>query len=451
MRCSHSRGAGWGAANGACGGGTESCRTELALDVRGARQHGAFVDVPVADPSEALRQLYESFPYPRSVSGLDAFRSGERQPIWNPKTSYSVFFPESKPRGQLDILIAGCGTNLMPVFGAFMPGARIVGVDISRASLEISAGLCASHDIDNVEHHQVALEEVASLGRTFDFVCCTGVLHHLADPAAGLRALGEVTRPDGAIMAMVYARYGRQGVYMLQDLASMLGLRIDELSAAKTQKLLAQLPATHPFRSVYREVGEVISIEEVMDMILNPRDRSFRVHDVRELVEDAGLRFHRWLGNAPYRPEMTALGQAGLLPEADALGPWDQAAAAELAFGNIIKHSFVVTHLGRATAAELFEGMALLDAYPSLSTHLKVEHAGANLVVTNEGHGVPIETAAPVAEMAALLKACDGHRTVGQLASAFGDSVVSAYRHLYNADAITLSKVPHVAGPPAAP
>ncbi|MGH1341104.1 MAG: class I SAM-dependent methyltransferase [Nannocystales bacterium] len=405
---------------------------------------------PAVDQSEALQRLYETFPYPREVSGLDDFKAGKRQPIWNPKTSYSVFFPESKPRADLDILVAGCGTNLVPVFGAFMPEARIVGVDISTASLEISAEQCASNGIANVEHRRLRLEEVASLGESFDFVCCTGVLHHLEDPVAGLRALGDVTRPDGAIMAMVYARYGRQGIYMLQELATMLGLRIDELSAAKTQKLLALLPATHPFRAVYREVGEMISIEEVMDMILNPRDRSFRVHDVRDLVDGAGLRFHRWLGNAPYLPEMTALGQAGLLPEADALGPWDRAAAAELAFGNIIKHSFVVTHPGRESAAELFEGAALLDAYPALSTHLRVEHSGANLVVTNEGHAVPIQTAAPVAEMAALLKACDGSRTVAQLASALGDTVVSAYRHLYNADAITLSRVPCVT-PTSAP
>lgn len=402
---------------------------------------------PAVDQSEALQRLYETFPYPREVSGLDEFKAGARQPIWNPKTSYAVFFPESTPRADLDILIAGCGTNLVPVFGAFMPEARIVGVDISCASLAISAEQCATNDITNVEHHQLALEDVASLERTFDFVCCTGVLHHLEDPVRGLRALGDVTRPHGAIMAMVYARYGRQGIYMLQELASMLGLRIDELSAAKTQTLLAELPATHPFRAVYREVGARISLEEVMDMILNPRDRSFRVPDVRALIDDAELRFHRWLGNAPYRPEMTALGQAGLLPEADALGPWEQAAAAELAFGNIIKHSFVVTHPQRPAASVLFDGHGILDAYPSLSTHLKVEHVGDSLVVTNEGHGVPIETAAPVSEMAALLKACDGRRTVGQLASALGDAVVPAYRHLYNADAITLSRVPGATAP----
>lgn len=396
---------------------------------------------PAVDQSEALHQLYEAYPYPRTVSGLEEFKSGKRQPIWNPRTSFSVFFPETSVREDLDILIAGCGTNLVPVFGAFMPKARIVGVDISAASLQISTDLCAEHGLDNVEHHQLALEEVASLEQTFDFVCCTGVLHHLADPAEGLRALGGVIRPDGAIMAMVYARYGRQGIYMLQDLATKLGLSIDELSAAKVQKLLAFLPQGHPFRLVYPNVGTVISLEEVMDMVLNPRDRSYDVYDVRQLVDDAGLRFHRWLGNAPYRPDMTALGRAGLLSEADGLDVWDQAAAAELAFGNLIKHSFVVTHPERSSADELFAGDRILAAYPSLSAHLRVEQSGANLVVTNEGHPLPIETVAPVSEMGALLKVCDGTRTVRQLASALGDGVVEAYRHLYNADAINLSLV----------
>lgn len=398
--------------------------------------------LPAIDQSEALHQLYEAFPYPRVVMGLPDFKSGKRQPIWNPKTSFSVFFPEQDPRDDLDVLIAGCGTNLVPVFGAFMPHARIVGVDISAASLQISAEQCAAYEIENVEHLQLPLEQIGSLGEDFDFICCTGVLHHLADPVAGLRALGRVTRPGGAIMAMVYARHGRQGIYMLQELATTLGLSIDELSAAKMQRLLAVLPQGHPFRLVYPNVGTMISLEEVMDMVLNPRDQSYRVQDVRALVEDSGLRFHRWLGNAPYRPEMTALGRAGLLDAADAVGPWEQAAVAELAFGNMIKHSFVVTHPERASAAQLFEGDRILDAYPSISTHLRLEQSGTDLVVTNEGHPMRIETVAPMSEMSLLLQACDGQRSVRELAAGLGDDVIGAYRHLYHADAITLSTRP---------
>ncbi len=51
----------------------------------------------------------------------------------------------------------------------------------------------------------------------FDYIDCCGVLHHLPDPAAGLRALLSVLAPDGGLGLMVYAPHGRTGVYMVQD------------------------------------------------------------------------------------------------------------------------------------------------------------------------------------------------------------------------------------------
>lgn len=53
------------------------------------------------------------------------------------------------------------------------------------------------------------------LGR-FDYIDCCGVLHHLPDPDAGFAALAEALAPGGGIGLMVYAPYGRTGVYPLQ-------------------------------------------------------------------------------------------------------------------------------------------------------------------------------------------------------------------------------------------
>lgn len=388
---------------------------------------------------DALRALYERFPYPRAIDTLADFREGRRQPNWNPRTSFPVYFPRARPRDDLDVLVAGCGTNLAPIFAATMPRARVVGIDISGSSLELSRALAEREGLTNVEHHQLALEDVAELSRGFDFIACTGVLHHLADPVAGLSALGSVLRDDGAMQIMVYARYGRHGIYMLQELCDLLGLRIDEVDAARAQQLLANLPDDHPFRRVYPRGGPPISLEEVMDMVLNPRDVSYRVADVRALVEGAGLGFHRWLGNAEYRPESTSLIAAGLGPRAEQLDPWTRAAAAELTFGTLIKHNFVVTHPQRPSADAVFSGDAILDAIPSLAAHIRIEHHGAMLTAKNDAHQVDVGITAPVAEMASALKACDNKRTVRQLVAqgAVGDA--EAYRALYHADAVQLS------------
>ncbi len=80
------------------------------------------------------------------------------------------------------------------------------------------------HGLERLTLHLCRVEDAASLGATFDFIACEGVLHHLADPVAGLRALGGVLRRDGVIDLMVYAPYGRAGVYMFQDLFRLMGL-----------------------------------------------------------------------------------------------------------------------------------------------------------------------------------------------------------------------------------
>jgi SAM-dependent methyltransferase len=63
-----------------------------------------------------------------------------------------------------------------------------------------------------------------ALGQRFEHVVCTGVLHHMPDPDAGLRALRDVLAPNGAMQLMVYAPYGRAGVYLLRAYCRQLGV-----------------------------------------------------------------------------------------------------------------------------------------------------------------------------------------------------------------------------------
>ena len=78
--------------------------------------------------------------------------------------------------------------------------------------------------LNHLETRQVAIGDVVEVGQHSDLIVCTGVLHHLADPDAGLRALRSVLKPDGAMYLMVYASYGRTGVYMFRDYRH-LGIR----------------------------------------------------------------------------------------------------------------------------------------------------------------------------------------------------------------------------------
>ena len=124
----------------------------------------------------------------------------------------------------MDILIAGCGTSPAAVFAFTNPDAKVVGVDISQASLDHQRFLKDKYGLDNLELHLLPIEELPKLGRRFDLVVSTGVLMVTADPLAGMKALAECVRQDGAVAIMVYSKVRPIRVTLLQSVFRDLGL-----------------------------------------------------------------------------------------------------------------------------------------------------------------------------------------------------------------------------------
>ena len=79
-----------------------------------------------------------------------------------------------------------------------------------------------------------------------------GVLHHLEDPDAGLRALLDMLNDGGALGLMVYARYGRTGVYHMQALMKL----VNEVAASRaaridnTKQMLTQMLRSLGYTSI---------------------------------------------------------------------------------------------------------------------------------------------------------------------------------------------------------
>ena len=77
----------------------------------------------------------------------------------------------------------------------------------------------------------------------FDYIDCCGVLHHLAEPAAGLAALVSVLAQGGGLGLMLYGELGRTGVYPAQRAIARLaggGPAAERLALAR--RLLDALP-----------------------------------------------------------------------------------------------------------------------------------------------------------------------------------------------------------------
>jgi len=290
---------------------------------------------------DEIAQFYERHPYPPPISDLDAdvqaWNDGSRR-----RVEHARMWPTVPYRDDREILVAGCGTSQAARYAARYPRAHVIGIDVSPASLAATRRLVERHDLTNLELFELPVEEVASLGRPFDHIVCTGVLHHLADPETGLHELRDVLAPAGALRLMVYASYGRYGVYLLQDYCRRLGITARPDEIADLVATLRELPTGHPISYALRDTPDFQDDDALADALLNPRDRSYTVHELLDLVSAAGLRFGRWVHQAPYLPNCGALTETPHGRRIAAMAPPDQFATVELFRGTMQRHSAIV-------------------------------------------------------------------------------------------------------------
>jgi SAM-dependent methyltransferase len=161
--------------------------------------------------------------YPPPLTSLEEHSELYKHPDRR-RAMFHLMWPAGRPYGNQEILIAGCGTSQAAIYALREPDARITAIDIRDTSLRHTRDLQRKYNLKNLELHQLPIERVREMGRSFDLVVCTGVLHHLSDPDHGLCALRDVLRPSGAMRLMVYARYGRAGIYMMLEYCRLLGI-----------------------------------------------------------------------------------------------------------------------------------------------------------------------------------------------------------------------------------
>lgn len=289
---------------------------------------------------EAVRDFYERLPYPVPVNSLDEYRTRYNNPDHR-RVRFHRMWPAKPLRGNLDILIAGCGTSQAARHALREPDAHVTAIDISETSLHHTRDLQRAYQLDNLDVRHMAIEDIRDLGRSFDQIVCTGVLHHLRDPDVGLRALRDVLRPQGAMQVMVYAPYGRAGIYMMQEYCRLLGIDASPHHLRDLGATLEALPKDHPISNVLRRARDFRQPDAMADALLHPRDRAYTVSEVHTWLKRCGMAFGRWVEQAGYLPQC---GMVAKSPDAARLAslPFPQQhAAVELFRGTMVMHDFI--------------------------------------------------------------------------------------------------------------
>jgi SAM-dependent methyltransferase len=287
-----------------------------------------------------VRDFYERHPYPPPVDSLENYRR-----FWQDqqkgRADHHLLWPALPYREDHSILVAGCGTSQAARYALRRPRARVTGIDFSATSVRCTERLKRKYNLSTLQVYQLPIDRVHELERSFDHIVCTGVLHHLADPDAELKTLRNVLKPDGAMHLMVYAPYGRTGVYMLQEFCRRIGIRATEPAIRDLVAALKMLPAGHPLETLLREAPDFWQEAALADALLHPQDRAYSVPELFDFIERAGLTFARWIRQAPYSAHCGVMARIPQATRLKKLSLAEQYAAVELFRGTTVRHSIV--------------------------------------------------------------------------------------------------------------
>jgi SAM-dependent methyltransferase len=380
---------------------------------------------PMPDATDQhLMGQYGAFPYPKRDPRDEAKRLIAGSPSHLREIDHWVFGaarPASRP---LHALIAGGGTGdatimLAQQMTSLGRAGTVTWLDRSAAAMAIAQGRAKVRNLGNVAWQQRSLLDLPDSGLgPFDYIDCCGVLHHLPDPAAGLRALTSVLAPGGGMGLMVYAPHGRTGVYMVQDALRRLAppdqpphQRLDI-----ARRVMRHLPQTQWLRQ-NRSFDDHVNGGDagLYDLLLNPRDRAYTVPEFDALLTEAGLQVACWVEPTRYDP-VPLLPDPKLRARLDGMTVTQRAAIAESLAGNIAVH---IVYCVRAGDTVPRPDPAAPNAVPVLrEVDGKALASGirpdGTLSVTFDGLRLPIALP-PLAS--AILPLIDGRRSVGEVAA----------------------------------
>lgn len=367
---------------------------------------------PATENNVVARQ-YEKWMYPFPIPDLSAPEVRGKRDGGDFLRNYHTFWPDQEPREDLDVLIAGCGSNAAARYAFNHPKARVVGIDLSSSSLAHEAYLKEKHQLTNLSLHQGRIEDVAAIGQDFDFIDCSGVLHHLPDPVAGLCALGGVLRPNGTIAIMVYGRHARAGVYMLQEMFRLMGLGQTEADVATVKQTLAALPKRHIIQDYLGRTHDIKYDAGIVDTFLHRQDRAYTVTECLEFARAAGMAFMGWWDNILYYAEGQLAANGDLFRKVNSLAEPSIWQFMELYNGTLGQHSFCACHPARPERGYKveFSTGAFMDYIPVRRCREVASPAGTpEGALTVQRPTFPPYTLAP--SVAALFRQIDGKKSV---------------------------------------
>jgi tetratricopeptide (TPR) repeat protein/SAM-dependent methyltransferase len=235
-----------------------------------------------------VQEQYEQNPYPRWVIAEPAPNPLSVDQYFRSKFP-AVSFRSLGKSGEIDLLIAGCGTGQHAIETAQrFKSARVLAIDLSSASLSYAAFKTRELRLD-IEYAQADILRFGSVDRMFDVIEAGGVLHHMADPFAGWRVLLSRLRPNGFMAVGLYSDVARR---KLEPGRAIIAARGYGGSADDIRRFRQEVMSSDdPKLKEITQSGDFYSISTCRDLLFHVQEHRMMLPQIASFLQENDLQF----------------------------------------------------------------------------------------------------------------------------------------------------------------
>lgn len=242
---------------------------------------------PVDDAvSQRVRAQYEANPYPRWVHVAGGIEATPIDLHLRALFPTAAFTPLNKTDA-LDVLVAGCGTGYQAIGATqLLTGARVLAVDLSLASLAYAKRKTPPALRERIDYAQADILKLGDIGRSFDIVDSTGVLHHMAEPLEAWRILLALVRPGGLMHLGFYSERARATIVAARNYVAEHGYGDTPAEIRRFRQDVLRTP--------YARVAgynDFFSTSECRDLLFHVQESRLTIPELKSFIVAHGLKF----------------------------------------------------------------------------------------------------------------------------------------------------------------
>jgi len=175
------------------------------------------------EKTKKVTEFYDEKPFPNykdDDNKLTILNKGDKNFLAN---QFKKFIGYKK-----NVLEVGCGTGQLSNYFAIGTNNNIVGLDPTKASLNLAKEFADKNKISNIQFINADIFDDVLNDEVFHFIWTNGVLHHTKDPYGAFKILIKSLKKEGYVLVGLYNKLGRFRTIFRRYLFKIFGRKLIE-------------------------------------------------------------------------------------------------------------------------------------------------------------------------------------------------------------------------------